>query len=197
MPRRSSVSLAALLVVCLLLLLPAAESEAHSAILEHFLGHAIMVIGSHGAKVLALAPGRDRMPTGVFRHLYWYWRWRAGRQSGEFALVNVGHGYWRYTRLCRAGMGFRALIFRKWPVTLEEQPQRYSSAGNRFPASCVRPLVVRFNTSNTPLIINCTPIQYLSRNPIGGRSLQPPFPTSRAICQNCVSILIGDYRHGS
>lgn len=56
----SLVSIAiALLVVCLLLLLPAADSEAHLAILSIFWGIAIMVIGlGMQVKVLALAPTR-------------------------------------------------------------------------------------------------------------------------------------------
>ncbi|EHN3909250.1 sugar transporter [Salmonella enterica subsp. enterica serovar 4,[5],12:i:-] len=121
----SLVSIAiALLVVCLLLLLPAAESEAHLAILSIFWGIAIMVIGlGMQVKVLALAPDATDVAMGLFSGIF-----NIGIGAGALVGNQVSlHwsmsaiGYIGAIPAC-AALVWAVLIFRKWPVTLEEQP---------------------------------------------------------------------------
>ncbi|EDT6613413.1 sugar transporter [Salmonella enterica subsp. enterica] len=121
----SLVSIAiALLVVCLLLLLPAAESEAHLAILSIFWGIAIMVIGlGIQVKVLALAPNATDVAMALFSGIF-----NIGIGAGALVGNQVSlHwsmsaiGYIGAIPAC-AALVWAVLIFRKWPVTLEEQP---------------------------------------------------------------------------
>ncbi|EAR1188093.1 sugar transporter [Salmonella enterica] len=121
----SLVSIAiALLVVCLLLLLPAANSEAHLAILSIFWGIAIMVIGlGMQVKVLALAPDATDVAMALFSGIF-----NIGIGAGALAGNQVSlHwsmsaiGYIGAIPAC-AALVWAVLIFRKWPVTLEEQP---------------------------------------------------------------------------
>ncbi|EGN5872312.1 sugar transporter [Salmonella enterica] len=120
----SLVSIAiALLVVCLLLL-PAADSEAHLAILSIFWGIAIMVIGlGMQVKVLALAPDATDVAMALFSGIF-----NIGIGAGALAGNQVSlHwsmsaiGYIGAIPAC-AALVWAVLIFRKWPVTLEEQP---------------------------------------------------------------------------
>lgn len=120
----SLVSIAiALLVVCLLLL-PAAESEAHLAILSIFWGIAIMVIGlGMQVKVLALAPDATDVAMALFSGIF-----NIGIGAGALVGNQVSlHwsmsaiGYIGAIPAC-AALVWAVLIFRKWPVTLEEQP---------------------------------------------------------------------------
>ncbi|EKJ6037486.1 sugar transporter [Salmonella enterica] len=121
----SLVSIAiALLVICLLLLLPAANSEAHLAILSIFWGIAIMVIGlGMQVKVLALAPDATDVATALFSGIF-----NIGIGAGALVGNQVSlHwsmsaiGYIGAIPAC-AALVWAVLIFRKWPVTLEEQP---------------------------------------------------------------------------
>lgn len=121
----SLVSIAiALLVVCLLLLLPAADSEAHLAILSVFWGIAIMVIGlGMQVKVLALAPDATNVAMALFSGIF-----NIGIGAGALVGNQVSlHwsmsaiGYIGAIPAC-AALVWAVLIFRKWPVTLEEQP---------------------------------------------------------------------------
>ncbi|EBG7624365.1 sugar transporter [Salmonella enterica] len=121
----SLVSIAiALLVVCLLLLLPAADSEAHLAILSIFWGIAIMVIGlGMQVKVLALAPDATDVAMALFSGIF-----NIGVGAGALVGNQVSlHwsmsaiGYIGAIPAC-AALVWAVLIFRKWPVTLEEQP---------------------------------------------------------------------------
>ncbi|EEL9809630.1 sugar transporter [Salmonella enterica] len=121
----SLVSIAiALLVVCLLLLLPAADSEAHLAILSIFWGIAIMVTGlGMQVKVLALAPDATDVAMALFSGIF-----NIGIGAGALAGNQVSlHwsmsaiGYIGAIPAC-AALVWAVLIFRKWPVTLEEQP---------------------------------------------------------------------------
>lgn len=121
----SLVSIAiALLVVCLLLLLPAADSEAHLAILSIFWGIAIMVIGlGMQVKVLALAPDATDVAMALFSGIF-------NIGIGVGALVgNQVSLHWSMSAIgyigaipACAALVWAVLIFRKWPVTLEEQP---------------------------------------------------------------------------
>ncbi|EKB7174053.1 sugar transporter [Salmonella enterica] len=121
----SLVSIAiALLVVCLLLLLPAADSEAHLAILSIFWGIAIMVIGlGMQVKVLALAPDATDVAMALFSGIF-----NIGIGAGALVGNQVSlHwsmsaiGYIGAIPAC-AALVWAVLIFRKWPVTLEEHP---------------------------------------------------------------------------
>ncbi|EKR7056707.1 sugar transporter [Salmonella enterica] len=120
----SLVSIAiALLVVCLLLLLPAADSEAHLAILSIFWGIAIMVIGlGMRVKVLALAPDATDVAMALFSGIF-----NIGIGAGALVGNQVSlHwsmsaiGYIGAIPAC-AALVWAVLIFRKWPVMLEEQ----------------------------------------------------------------------------
>ncbi|EBR3967441.1 sugar transporter [Salmonella enterica] len=120
----SLVSIAiALLVVCLLLLLPAADSEAHLAILSIFWGIAIMVIGlGMQVKVLALAPDATDVAMALFSGIF-----NIGIGAGALVGNQVSlHwsmsaiGYIGAIPAC-AALVWAVLIFRKWPVMLEEQ----------------------------------------------------------------------------
>ncbi|EOU9707602.1 sugar transporter [Salmonella enterica] len=114
-----------LLVVCLLLLLPAANSEAHLALLSIFWGIAIMVIGlGMQVKVLALAPDATDVAMALFSGIF-----NIGIGAGALAGNQVSlHwsmstiGYIGAVPAC-AALVWAVLIFRKWPVTLEEQPR--------------------------------------------------------------------------
>ncbi|EBW8391400.1 sugar transporter [Salmonella enterica subsp. enterica serovar Florida] len=121
----SLVSIAiALLVICLLLLLPAANSEAHLAILSIFWSIAIMVIGlGMQVKVLALAPDATDVAMALFSGIF-----NIGIGAGALVGNQVSlHwsmsaiGYIGAIPAC-AALVWAVLIFRKWPVTLEEQP---------------------------------------------------------------------------
>ncbi|EKP8216429.1 sugar transporter [Salmonella enterica] len=121
----SLVSIAiALLVICLLLLLSAANSEAHLAILSIFWGIAIMVIGlGMQVKVLALAPDATDVAMALFSGIF-----NIGIGAGALVGNQVSlHwsmsaiGYIGAIPAC-AALVWAVLIFRKWPVTLEEQP---------------------------------------------------------------------------
>ncbi len=100
----------------------------------------------------------------------------ARQQSGEFAPVNVGHRlYWRHTRPCRA-LVWAVLIFRKMASDAEETTvlRLLVCRGTGFRQTKMRLLVVRFNTSNTPLIIKLHAHTH-QRESHCWRSLQSPF----------------------
>lgn len=143
----SLVSIAiALLVICLLLLLPAANSEAHLAILSIFWGIAIMVIGlGMQVKVLALAPDATDVAMALFSGIF-----NIGIGAGALVGNQVSlHwsmsaiGYIGAIPAC-AALVWAVLIFRKWPVTLNNRIKtfvcREQVSGRR---KCA--LVVRFN----------------------------------------------------
>ena len=115
----------ALLLVCLTLLLPAANSEIHLGVLSIFWGIAMMIIGlGMQVKVLALAPDATDVAMALFSGIF-----NIGIGAG--ALVgNQVSLHWSMSMIGYVGAvpAFAALIwsiiiFRRWPVTLEEQTQ--------------------------------------------------------------------------
>lgn len=120
----SLVSIAiALLVVCLLLLLPAADSEAHLAILSIFWGIAIMVIGlGMQVKVLALAPDATDVAMALFSGIFNIGIGAGALVGNQVSLhwLMSAIGYIGAIPAC-AALVWAVLIFRKWPVMLEEQ----------------------------------------------------------------------------
>ncbi|EAM7070403.1 sugar transporter [Salmonella enterica] len=114
----------ALLVVCLLLLLPAADSEAHLALLSIFWGIAIMVIGlGMQVKVLALAPDATDVAMALFSGIF-----NIGIGAGALAGNQVSL-HWSMSTIgyigaipAFAALVWAVIIFRKWPMALEEQP---------------------------------------------------------------------------
>lgn len=115
----------ALLTVCLVLLLPAADSEMHLAVLSIFWGVAIMLIGlGMQVKVLALAPDATDVAMALFSGIF-----NIGIGAG--ALVgNQVSLHWSMSTIGYVGavpavvaLIWSVIIFRKWPVSLEEQPQ--------------------------------------------------------------------------
>lgn len=114
-----------LLVVCLSLLLPAADSEMHLAVLSIFWGIAIMVIGlGMQVKVLALAPDATDVAMALFSGIF-----NIGIGAG--ALVgNQVSLHWSMASIGYVGavpavaaLIWSVIIFRKWPVSLDNQEQ--------------------------------------------------------------------------
>lgn len=115
----------ALLMACLLLLMPASASETHLAILSIFWGIAIMMIGlGMQVKVLALAPDATDVAMSLFSGIF-----NIGIGAG--ALVgNQVSLHWSMADIGYVGsipaflaLVWSVIIFRRWPVVLEEQPQ--------------------------------------------------------------------------
>jgi DHA1 family L-arabinose/isopropyl-beta-D-thiogalactopyranoside export protein-like MFS transporter len=112
----------ALLALCLALLLPAANSEMHLAVLSVFWGVAIMVIGlGMQVKVLSLAPDATDVAMALFSGIF-----NIGIGAG--ALVgNQVSLHWSMSAIgyvgavpALAALIWALLIFRRWPTALEE-----------------------------------------------------------------------------
>lgn len=112
----------ALLTLCLVLLLPAANSELHLAVLSMFWGVAIMIIGlGMQVKVLSLAPDATDVAMALFSGIF-----NIGIGAG--ALVgNQVSLHWSMSAIgyvgavpALAALIWALLIFRRWPTTLEE-----------------------------------------------------------------------------
>ena len=112
----------ALLTLCLVLLLPAANSEMHLAVLSVFWGVAIMIIGlGMQVKVLSLAPDATDVAMALFSGIF-----NIGIGAG--ALVgNQVSLHWSMSTIgyvgavpALAALIWALLIFRRWPTTLEE-----------------------------------------------------------------------------
>lgn len=125
----SLVSIAiALLVVCLLLLLPAAESEAHLAILSIFWGIAIMVIGlGMQVKVLALAPDATDVAMALFSGIFNIGI-GAGALVGSQVSLHLSMASIGYIGAipALAALVWSLMIFRRWPVSLEDHQPHHS-----------------------------------------------------------------------
>lgn len=112
----------ALLTLCLVLLLPAANSEMHLAVLSVFWGVAIMIIGlGMQVKVLSLAPDATDVAMALFSGIF-----NIGIGAG--ALVgNQVSLHWSMSAIgyvgavpALAALIWALLIFRRWPTALEE-----------------------------------------------------------------------------
>ncbi|MCU6671495.1 sugar transporter [Enterobacteriaceae bacterium H4N4] len=114
-----------LLLACLLLLLPASGSETHLAILSIVWGVAIMIIGlGMQVKVLALAPDATDVAMSLFSGIF-NLGIGAGALLGNQISLHLSMESIGYLGAipALAALIWSVLIFRKWPVTLEEQPQ--------------------------------------------------------------------------
>lgn len=112
-----------LLLACLLLLMPAAGSETHLAILSIFWGVAIMIIGlGMQVKVLALAPDATDVAMSLFSGIF-NLGIGAGALLGNQISLNVSMAAIGYLGAIPAliALVWSVLIFRKWPVAMEEQ----------------------------------------------------------------------------
>ena len=113
------------LVACLLLLMPAAGSEMHLAVLSIFWGVAIMIIGlGMQVKVLALAPDATDVAMALFSGIFNIGI-GAGALVGNQISLHVSMSSIGYIGAIPALAAFiwSVLIFRKWPVAMEEQSQ--------------------------------------------------------------------------
>ncbi|HDR2491715.1 TPA: sugar transporter [Enterobacter bugandensis] len=114
-----------LLLACLVLLLPASGSESQLAILSLFWGVAIMIIGlGMQVKVLALAPDATDVAMSLFSGIF-NLGIGAGALVGNQISLHVSMSAIGYLGAIPAlvALVWSVLIFRKWPVALEEQGQ--------------------------------------------------------------------------
>ncbi|HGU9817633.1 sugar transporter [Enterobacter chuandaensis] len=114
-----------LLLTCLVLLLPASGSESQLAILSLFWGVAIMIIGlGMQVKVLALAPDATDVAMSLFSGIF-NLGIGAGALVGNQISLHVSMSAIGYLGAIPAlvALVWSVLIFRKWPVALEEQGQ--------------------------------------------------------------------------
>ncbi|EML4352095.1 sugar transporter [Enterobacter hormaechei] len=112
-----------LLLACLLLLMPAAGSESHLAILSLFWGVAIMIIGlGMQVKVLALAPDATDVAMSLFSGIF-NLGIGAGALVGNQISLHVSMSAIGYLGAIPAliALIWSVLIFRKWPVAMKEQ----------------------------------------------------------------------------
>ena len=112
-----------LLLACLLLLLPASGSETHLALLSVVWGVAIMIIGlGMQVKVLALAPDATDVAMALFSGIF-NLGIGAGALVGNQVIVHLSMASIGYLGAipALAALIWSVLIFRKWPVALEEQ----------------------------------------------------------------------------
>jgi DHA1 family L-arabinose/isopropyl-beta-D-thiogalactopyranoside export protein-like MFS transporter len=115
-----------LLLACLLLLMPASQSESHLAVLSLFWGVAIMIIGlGMQVKVLALAPDATDVAMSLFSGIFNIGI-GAGALLGNQISLHLSMSAIGYLGAipALAALIWSILIFRKWPVALEEQPHR-------------------------------------------------------------------------
>lgn len=113
-----------LLLACLLLLLPASGSEMNLALLSVVWGVAIMITGlGMQVKVLALAPDATDVAMALFSGIF-NLGIGAGALVGNQISLHISMASIGYLGAipALAALIWSVLIFRKWPVTLEEQP---------------------------------------------------------------------------
>lgn len=114
------------LMLCLVLLMPAAGSENNLAILSICWGVAMMIIGlGMQVKVLALAPDATDVAMSLFSGIF-NLGIGAGALVGNQVSLHFSMSAIGYLGAIPALAAFvwSILIFRKWPVALEEQTDR-------------------------------------------------------------------------
>lgn len=114
------------LMLCLVLLMPAAGSETNLAILSICWGVAMMIIGlGMQVKVLALAPDATDVAMSLFSGIF-NLGIGAGALVGNQVSLHFSMSAIGYLGAIPALAAFvwSILIFRKWPVALEEQTDR-------------------------------------------------------------------------
>jgi DHA1 family L-arabinose/isopropyl-beta-D-thiogalactopyranoside export protein-like MFS transporter len=112
-----------LLVLSLVLMLPASGSEMHLAVLSVFWGIAIMIIGlGMQVKVLALAPDATDVAMALFSGIFNIGI-GAGALVGNQISLHWSMGIIGYAGAIPAiaALVWAVVIFRRWPVKLEEQ----------------------------------------------------------------------------
>ncbi|ASV55432.1 sugar efflux transporter [Lelliottia jeotgali] len=115
-----------MLMLCLVLLMPAAGSETNLAILSICWGVAMMIIGlGMQVKVLALAPDATDVAMSLFSGIF-NLGIGAGALVGNQISLHFSMSAIGYLGAIPALAAFiwSILIFRKWPVALEEQTHR-------------------------------------------------------------------------
>lgn len=115
----------ALMTVCLALLLSAAQSELNLAVLSIVWGIAIMVIGlGMQVKVLAIAPDATDVAMALFSGIFNIGI-GAGALVGNQVSLHLSMADIGYigTVPALAALFWSVIIFRRWPVSLEEQTQ--------------------------------------------------------------------------
>lgn len=114
------------LMLCLVLLMPAAGSETNLAVLSVCWGVAMMIIGlGMQVKVLALAPDATDVAMSLFSGIF-NLGIGAGALVGNQISLHFSMSAIGYLGAIPALAAFiwSILIFRKWPVALEEQSHR-------------------------------------------------------------------------
>lgn len=115
----------ALLVCCLLLLLPASGNTATLTALCAFWGIAIMLIAlGMQVKVLALAPDATDVAMALFSGIFNIGI-SAGALLGNVVSMNASMASVGYVGAipAAAALIWATIVFRRWPVSLEEQPK--------------------------------------------------------------------------
>ncbi|MCT4703817.1 sugar transporter [Enterobacteriaceae bacterium H20N1] len=114
----------ALLVLCLVLLLPASTSNVNLTVLSMFWGIAIMVIGlGMQVKVLALAPDATDVAMSLFSGIFNIGIGAGALLGNQVSLHFSMSGIGLVGAIpALAALIWSVLIFRRWPVALEEQP---------------------------------------------------------------------------
>lgn len=113
----------ALLAICLVLMLPASQSETHMAVMSVFWGVAIMIIGlGMQVKVLSLAPDATDVAMSLFSGIF-NLGIGAGALVGNQVSLHLSMSHIGYVGAVPALMAlvWSVVIFRRWPTALEEQ----------------------------------------------------------------------------
>ncbi|EHM46265.1 sugar transporter [Yokenella regensburgei] len=119
------ISAIGLLLACLLMLLPAAQSDMSLATLSVFWGIAIMIIGlGMQVKVLALAPDATDVAMSLFSGIF-----NIGIGAGALVGSQVSL-WWSMSSIGYVGavpalvaLVWAVVVFRRWPTASLEQPQ--------------------------------------------------------------------------